>query len=622
MTSLPQAPGAPAVYLFYEQMSDGDNFMTSVYVRLKVLTEKGKDYGNVELPYYWADSYMSVDSISGRTIHADGTIVPLKEKAYAKMVEKNVDGKVMEKIFSMPSVEVGSILEYRFKVHFGYTPAWRIQSQLYILKAHYNWRPHSGSTNAIEWVSRLPNGAELNHGEVPGAGLTASRKFFDLTVADIPPAPNEEYMPPLDSFTYRVLFYYHSATSKEEFWRTQGRVWSKDLDQYIGPHDGVKAATRQLVSPSDTEEAKLRKIYASVMGMENTDFTREHTTAEDRAAGLKKIKTTDDVLARKSGDRNELARLFVAMARAAGLKAYVMRVVNRDHNLFSASYVDFRQLDDDIAIVDIDGKERYFDPGQRLCDFGHLAWKHTRAGGIRQTEKDTQLAQTPGESYKSSNVKRIGDLQMDEHGEVTGKLDLSFTGDPALHWRQVALRGDDTSLNKALRESLEAMIPQGLEVRVTGVDGIAEYDNPLAVHYEVSGMAGSSTGRRLLMPADLFRAQARPTFSAKQRTLPVYFHYTSITQDAIRITFPSTMKIESLPAKEDILYKKIATYNVSADQTPTTYTVRRNMALGDILFQPADYPELLSFYNKLETKDQEPVVLVHADAGAGAKPGR
>ena len=51
MTSQPQVPGAAAVYLYREETTDDNLHMFSIYVRLKVLTERGKEYANVELDY-------------------------------------------------------------------------------------------------------------------------------------------------------------------------------------------------------------------------------------------------------------------------------------------------------------------------------------------------------------------------------------------------------------------------------------------------------------------------------------------------------------------------------------------------------------------------------------------
>jgi hypothetical protein len=103
-------------------------------------------------------------------------------------------------------------------------------------------------------------------------------------------------------------------------------------------------------------------------------------------------------------------------------------------------------LDDDVAIVSVDGKDVYFDAGSPFCPFRHLAWKHTMAGGLRQTEGGSELVQTPGEPYKASSVKRIADLHMDEHGSVKGIVKITYEVAPTLTLRQTSLRGDNASL--------------------------------------------------------------------------------------------------------------------------------------------------------------------------------
>jgi hypothetical protein len=636
MTSIPQVPGAPAVYLFREETTEDALHMFSVYVRLKVLSEAGKEYANVEIPFLKDQAGYTVDNIQGRTIHSDGSVTPLTAKPYDKLVDKIGGYKYMAKVFSMPSVDVGSIVEYRYKLHmddqYFRSPRWYIQSKVFTVKAHYRWKPtnetiivgnqHGQLSSSIAWMPILPKDADFKQITLPGAGQNGPQQQFDLNVTNIPPIPDEEFMPPIDSFSYRMIFYYSAATSIDDFWKTEAKYWTKEHDRFIGPGSGVRGAVSKLVGPSDTQEQKLKKLYDAVMELENTDFTRQRSTAEEKAAGLRDIKNADDVLARKRGSSDQLANLFVAMARAAGMKAYAMSVVNRDRSVFVRGFMDSSQLDDDIAIVEVDGKERYFDPGQRYCEFGHLAWKHTLASGMRQTDKGALIADTPFETYKAANTKRVANLTMDEHGEIKGKMDLTFTGDPALVWRHEALRGDDTSVHKDLKDMLEGMLPGGLEVKVTGVEHMAEYSQPLQVHYEVSGMAGNSTGKRLLMPADIFRTNAKPTFSQTKREVPVYFHFADQVQDAVRITFPPTIGVESIPASDKFMFKTQAAYNISTESTPTSFTVRRNLTVGDVLFLKVDYPELREFYGKFETKDQEPVVLTHKDAGSAvsAKP--
>jgi hypothetical protein len=67
MTSEPQAPGAAAVILFREVDRD-DNGRTSHednYVRIKILTEEGRKYGDVEIPFSKAEG--EVVNIRART---------------------------------------------------------------------------------------------------------------------------------------------------------------------------------------------------------------------------------------------------------------------------------------------------------------------------------------------------------------------------------------------------------------------------------------------------------------------------------------------------------------------------------------------------------------------------
>jgi hypothetical protein len=306
------------------------------------------------------------------------------------------------------------------------------------------------------------------------------------------------------------------------------------------------------------------------------------------------------------------------MARAAGLKAHVMRVTNRDRNLFLPSYLSLLQLDDDIAIVNVDGKEQYFDPGQRYSPYGQLAWKHTLAGGLRQTDGGAQIAGTPEQGAREARTDRLADLTMDAHGDATGTVTMTYRGAPALEWRQNYLRGDAASLNRDLQAAMETRIPAGMDVRVKSIEKLDEYEEPLVVKYDVKGHIASGTGKRLLISSDIFEVNAKPVFPHEKRELAVYYDYASWVLDAVRITFPASLAVESIPAADQMQFEKSTSYTLHAESTATSVTVHRNLLIGDIVFDLTQFPNLRAFYNNLETKDQEPVVLkVTAPAAGG-----
>jgi len=635
MTSQKEVPGAPAVYLFREETTDDHLHMYSIYTRLKVLTERGKEYSNVELHFAHSSDGggYTVDDIQGRTIHPDGTIIPFAGKPYEKLVEKTQGVKYMAKVFTMPDVEVGSIIEYRYKLRYNderfMSPQWYIQSNLWTRKAHYLWRPidlsktsinlvdsRGRASNNISWASMLPTGTEVSQSHIAGA----TQSILELNIHDIAPIPEEDFMPPIQSLSYRVLFYYTGYTSQDDYWKNEGKFWAKNQDKFIGPGSAVTAAVKDLVVPTDTPDQKLRKLYAAVMKLENTRYTRQHSVEEEKAQGFKEVRNSDDIWTRKRGSDDQLTALFVAMARAAGFKAYVGMVTNRDRSLFIKNYLTLEQLNDAVAIVNLNGKDQFFDPGSRFCPYGHLSWEHTYSEGLRQTESGSDFFRTPGEPYSFSRTQRVANLVIDQHGAVSGSINMIYMGDPAIRWRQRSVEGDSASLEREIRTSVEELVPSGLELKITSIDKVEDYEQPLVANIEVKGTLGSSTGKRVLLPGNIFEANAQPSFPHEKRDIPVYFNYPQAVQDAVRIKFPETFSVESLPAAEKTSYDKSVAYNLSSESTPTSFTVRRNYVLGEIIYLPPAYSDLRAFYTKMETKDQEPVVLTTAPAAAKPTP--
>ena len=266
----------------------------------------------------------------------------------------------------------------------------------------------------------------------------------------------------------------------------------------------------------------------------------------------------------------------------------------------------------------MDGKEEFFDPGSRYCPYGHLAWKHTSASGLRQTDDGTSLVQTPAEIYTSSRIQRVANLTMDQQGIATGTVNMTYMGASALRWRQRSLTGDTTSLEHDLRTSVEELLPAGMDVKVTSIEKLADYEQPLRVNLTVRGEIGSSTGKRLIIPADIFEANAKPSFPHEKRDIPVYFDYPYMHQDAVRVHFPASLTVESMPASTLARFQNMAAYSMSTESTPTSVTTRRDYSLGTILFLTKEYPELRSFYSKMDAADQGSIVL-NASPVAAAK---
>lgn len=622
MTSIPEVPGAEAVILNREEQDDDDNHMRMFYYRIKILSEGGIKLGDVELQYdKRSDSAgNSVDAISGRTIQSDGTVVPFTGKPHDKLLYKDKENAYTARVFSLPAVQVGSILEYRYFVrwddHMFSSPDWIIQTDLFLREGHFHWKPtdkelvsrtrggRENITSRIVWAQSLPKGTEVKM-----TRLATQRLDLDLHVSNIAPFGNEEYMPPIRSARYHVYFYYTPYTSAQDFWTTEIKNWSSDTNRFAKVSGVVQQESRTAAGSAATEEEKARHLYAYVMTFENTDYTRKRTSQEEKA----EIKSAEDVLKRKRGSSDQITATYVALARAAGLQASVMQVADRGNLILDASWMDFNaQLTDSIAVVKYGGSDHFLDPGSRYSPFGHLEWSHTIAGGVRQDSLDpTKLfSTTPAEAYKYSHTSRIADLQIQPDGHMAGTVTVTYEGSPALQWRHVALRNDESELKDKLKKEIEHLLPGGTEVQIASVVGAADGEVPLKVSARVNGTIGNAVGSRVMLPACLFEANTTPVFPHAKRELGVYFPYSELRQDAVRYSLPAGFAVEAAPAaKSSAQYKNLAAYAQTAAQNGNSITVRRDLVLGDVYFAPEDYAGLRTFYNDFEGKDHGSIVL-------------
>jgi hypothetical protein len=164
---------------------------------------------------------------------------------------------------------------------------------------------------------------------------------------------------------------------------------------------------------------------------------------------------------------------------------------------------------------------------------------------------------------------------------------------------------------------LEHLLPGGAEVNVVTIQSLEEYEKPLTVNYTIKTAIASSAGKRMLVPGDIFTMNSKPSFPHATRDLPVYFEYPRMVQDAMRLKLPASLGIESLPAADKEQFQKFAAYSIDSAAAADSFTIHRTFALGEVIFATTEYPDLRAFYGKMETKDQESVVLKAAASASG-----
>ena len=630
MTADPKAPGAAAVYLNIDEVSDDQLHYYSLYVRIKVLQDKGKDLATIEVPYLRGES--KINDIKGRTIHPDGTIIPLTVKSSDLLIFKSGDAQFNRKVFTLPDVEVGSILEYRYQIDYDEyvysSPTWEIQRPYFVHQSHYKFTPfkaflhgsqnqtsnrladeHGNNVNTLIWWPILPPDARVE---------TDATGRYSIDITDIPPAPDEEWMPPVESLIYKVVFYYKNASSPTNFWIDESKFWSKDVDHFAEPTKTIRSAVAGLIAPADSDLEKARKLYKAVQDLDNTDFSRAKEKAELKQLGLRPSKRAEDTLAQKSGSSNDIALLYLAMLRAAGLTAYDLKVVDREKGTFIPGYLNFRQLNDDLVILNSGGKDILLDPGEKMCPFQTLSWRHSSAGGVREGSGGNQFATSAIQAYTANSLLRVGDLNLDGHGAVTGDIRFVMTGQQALRWRQDALRYDLDEIKHRFDRWLQAMAPEGVELHIDHFLGLDNPESNLMATVKVQGTLGAATSRRLLIPGFFFDSTGHvPFVNQSRRMQPVDMHYGEQITDQLVYHLPAGLAVESAPQDTKVAWEGHAALVAKSKTESGQVTVVRQLSRVFTMAKPDEYQDLRAFYQTVAAADQQQLVLTTSAAAKG-----
>jgi hypothetical protein len=334
---------------------------------------------------------------------------------------------------------------------------------------------------------------------------------------------------------------------------------------------------------------------------------------------LKVVKHAEDTWAQKSGSSEDIAMLYLAMLRAARLTSYAIKIVDRDQGVFDVSYMSLEQLDTTLVILSTGGKEILLDPGEKMCPFQTVSWRHSNSAGPRQSAQGVLFAGTPLQQYLDNTTLRAGDLTLDAHGGITGEISIVMTGQAALRWRQVALRNDDSEVKKQFDRELERIVPDGVEAHVDHFLGMDQPDVNLIATVKVQGSLGTATAKRLMLPGFFFETRGHVPFVNEEKRLePVDMHYADRVTDQITYHLPDGVTVEGAPQDADFTWQGHARYVAKSKTNPGQIIIARSISRGFTFAKPEEYQDLRGFFQKVAAADQEELVLTAASVAPAA----
>src|SRR6185437_4744382 len=141
----------------------------------------------------------------------DGTVIPLTGKP-SEILKVTKGARGSETIFTLPGVEVGSVIEYRYQVRYDRyltAPNWQLQAPYFIHKEHFVFKPSKQFDPALRSSGVSDSSLKDPHDNVltdielrPNlpAGKTVTRDAMGnylIELTDVPAIPTEPFAPPI-----------------------------------------------------------------------------------------------------------------------------------------------------------------------------------------------------------------------------------------------------------------------------------------------------------------------------------------------------------------------------------------------------------------------------------------
>ena len=603
----PASPGSHAMILYRSERTDSEQSFVTEYYRIKIFTEEGKNQADIEIPFVKGRD--QVRDVRARTIRPDGSIVPFAGQVFEKEIVKAGGVKILEKTFTLPDVQPGCIIEYKYKLQkdrdYYWDVSWGVQQDLFTRDADFSL--HAGGLSSYALYFR-----SVNVGQPVNLQKQKSGEYT-LALHNIPGMTDEDYMMPKDMLRGRVEFIFKpdslSHLSKDAYWKQMDKTIDQSVDNYINKKNALQQIVAATTTASDSSEAKLRKLYARVQLIRNLSY-EDRTTQEWKRQKIQQNNNVEDVLKRNYGYNREINDVFIGLARAAGFEASQVLLAPRDEHFFYPDFQDVSELNDDIVCVKLDGRDLFLDPAAKFYPYGLLPWSETGVTGLRINKEGGDFVQIVLPRSSDAVTQRHATFQLGEDGSLSGTLEIDYNGVRASSMRQEERTDDEAGRKKVIADEIKRWLPPSAKFEISKITGWDDSSAPLVISGALTIPSYATlAGRRLLLPLTPFIAPEPRSFQSTMRVNNVYFAVPYQQHDDVSIALPSTYQVESLPQNIPSIPQGAIQYTIIPTKQGNTLQVKRTLDVEDSIYPASIYSSVRRVFSLVKTGDDEQAVL-------------
>jgi hypothetical protein len=598
-------PDADAEVLFWEVRvddSDPQKMQMKHYIRVKIFTERGREkYSKVDIPFAKG---MKIKDIIARVIKPDGGITELtKNDVFDREIAKTDKVKVNAKSFAVPNIDTRSIFEYRYTEVYPNSSAEDMrmvfQHDVPIQNIAYYFKPYQST-------------AYLTFNLDDTKFVKDKNGFYKAAMENVPAIKSEPHMPPEDEVRSWLLLYYQTERMKSssDFWSRMGgyivEVWG--VKETLKPGKDLKAAAAQIAAGATTPEEQIAKLY-EFCKMKIKNISYDTSLTDEQKEEIKPNKSPADTYKKMQGRDTEINELFASLADALGHEARLAFGGDRSKMFFNPqraheSFIHFTSV-----AVKINGRWKYFSPGDKFVPYGMLAWNEENTGVLLLAYKDYITTETPASAPKENMARRTGKFTLDENGSLSGTVRIEYTGHLSTERKVDNYKESAAKQEEMLKDEIKERMSTA-EISDVKIENADDPEKPFAYEFKVTvPNYAQKTGKRLFMQPSFFEYGRPPVFTTADRKYSIFFRHPWSEEDKIEISLPKGFVLENPDAPSPIAdASRISSHNVSMnwDKTANRLIYQRSFVFGnsgETLFQKESYKPVKGLFDAFHKSD-------------------
>lgn len=612
LTEVSYEPGSSAVILASsgESRFFGEILETTFFYRIKILTEAGKEYADVKIPYYRGEN--TVENISGikaQLIHVvNGQVTETKiGKEHIHDVELG-DGRWEVRI-SFPNVQVGSILEYTYKKgdrNLTFLDGWSFQRGIPTLYSKYQ-------------IGMIP---QLEY-KMIGQGYNLAQKaekledngIFSWTLRNLHSLKEEPFMKNYRDYQERVEFQlsrYQSAGGSGYQSAGEGRgefvdvlnTWAKLGDDLIEFYD-MKGFYR-----SNRLEGELPDLDLS-QGTEREKATKAYYYLRDNMINegedwIYPDQTLNQLLKTKKGTPGELILAYMGVLKSQGISCDPVLIGSKGYGRSDLVMFPFlNQFDEILLLATLDGKPQFIDLSDPLAPFGYVDVDKQVKGGLLLQKGKSALIPI--------------DIRHTSNNMVFANIELSpETGDLIIHnslrsyfYSGLKIAHVVESLEKS-QKPLEEMFSypnETMTIKNAAVEDLLEEKNFITSTFDMVMPGAKDMDVIAFNPLKVSSFSTNP-FTQEYRVFPVDFDFPFNEIYTANIKIPEGYEVDDFPTNESITIPGApVSFNYAVERMDGMLKVTAKLDIRASLIPVQTYGDLKFFMESVSSKLSAPVIL-------------